>query len=188
MVSRDGWSKSLPQAESAPTADPGYSKTVENYLGPRGSTARKTRLDSICRRLQAEGSPVIIKDGAELPIMAFVKREGAANDVQDIGFVDFQELPAPPIDALVQVFDLSRAEARLAQKLARGKSLEEASQSLEIKLTTARSQLAAIFQKTRTRRQARLVALLSRLAHIHGLNADREPCRHAETCHGSACV
>jgi DNA-binding CsgD family transcriptional regulator len=146
-------------------------------------------LDGICRRLQAEGSPVIIRDGAELPIMAFAKREGAADiDVQGIGFVDFQELPAPPIEALVQVFDLSPAEARLAQKLARGKSLEEASQSLEIKLNTARSQLSAIFQKTGTRRQARLVALLSRLAHILGLAADREPCRHAERSHAPACV
>jgi DNA-binding CsgD family transcriptional regulator len=146
-------------------------------------------LDSICRRLQVEGSPVIIRDGTELPIMAFVKRERAADDdVQGIGFVDFQELPAPPIEALVEVFDLSPAEARLAQKLARGRSLEEASQSLEIKLSTARSQLAAIFQKTGTRRQARLVALLSRLAHILGLAADRELCRCAESSHEAACV
>src|SRR5204863_125800 len=103
-----------PRNEPVPTADIGYSKTVENYLGAKGSTARRTRLDAIYRRLQAEGSPLIIKEGTELPIMAFLKQEGGT-DHQGISFVDFQELPTPKIDALVQILDLSLAEARLAQ-------------------------------------------------------------------------
>jgi len=77
-----------------------------------------------------------------------------------------RELPAPQESVLRRVFDLTPAEARLARKLARGDSLEQVAQSLDVKMTTARSQLAAIFAKTATCRQAQLVAILSRLAHL----------------------
>ena len=77
-----------------------------------------------------------------------------------------RELPAPPKSVLRRVFELTPAEARLAQKLACGDSLEQVAQSLDVKMTTARSQLAAIFAKTATCRQAQLVAILSRLAHL----------------------
>jgi len=77
-----------------------------------------------------------------------------------------RELPAPPESVLRRVFELTPAEARLAQKLACGDSLEQVAQSLDVKMTTARSQLAAIFAKTGTCRQAQLVAILSRLAHL----------------------
>jgi DNA-binding CsgD family transcriptional regulator len=54
----------------------------------------------------------------------------------------------------------------LAQRLATGDSVEEVAQRLNIKMTTARTQLAAIFAKTDTRRQAKLVAILSHIAHV----------------------
>ena len=76
------------------------------------------------------------------------------------------DLPVPPESMLRRVFDLTPAEARLACRLARGDSLEQVAQALDVKMTTARSQLAAIFAKTGTCRQAQLVAILSRLAHI----------------------
>jgi DNA-binding CsgD family transcriptional regulator len=75
-------------------------------------------------------------------------------------------LPVPSEARLRQLFDLTPAEARLAQALARGDALEEVAVKLKIKMTTARTQLAAIFAKTQTRRQAGLVAILSRLAHL----------------------
>jgi hypothetical protein len=43
-------------------------------------------------------------------------------------------------------------------------ALDEIAAELGIKMTTARTQLAAIFAKTDTRRQAKLVAILTRLA------------------------
>jgi DNA-binding CsgD family transcriptional regulator len=79
---------------------------------------------------------------------------------------ELQHIPVPPESMLHRVFDLTPAEARLARKLARGDSLEQVAQSLDVKMTTARSQLAAIFAKTGTCRQAQLVAILSRLAHL----------------------
>jgi DNA-binding CsgD family transcriptional regulator len=54
----------------------------------------------------------------------------------------------------------------LAQHLARGESLEEIAPRVGVKISTARSQLATIFSKTGVKRQPKLVALLSRLAHL----------------------
>ena len=72
----------------------------------------------------------------------------------------------PSEGSLRSLFDLSPAEARLAQRLACGDSVEEVAKVLHIKISTARTQLAAIFAKTDTRRQAKLVAILSRIAHL----------------------
>jgi len=67
---------------------------------------------------------------------------------------------------LRNVFNLSVAEARLAQGLTRGETLENVAHSLDIKMSTARTQLAVIFAKTGTRRQPALAALLTRLAYL----------------------
>jgi DNA-binding CsgD family transcriptional regulator len=122
------------------------------------------RLEGIRRRLRAEGSPVVIKEAGEAPLVAYLDEAPANRD--GLHIIDIGELPAPEFAALNSVFGLSAAEARLAQALARGESVESAARLLEIKPSTARSQLAAIFEKTGTRRQAKLVALLSRLAYI----------------------
>jgi len=82
------------------------------------------------------------------------------------GIMAILDLPVPSETRLKALFDLTAAEARLAQRLARGDSVEEAAQALGVKMTTARTQLAAIFAKTDTRRQAKLVAILSRVAHL----------------------
>jgi len=59
-------------------------------------------------------------------------------------------------------FGLTPAEFRLARKLAGGFTLEEASARLGISKNTARTQLRGLFEKTGTRRQSELVALLHR--------------------------
>jgi DNA-binding CsgD family transcriptional regulator len=76
------------------------------------------------------------------------------------------ELPVPSGDLLAGAFNLSPAEIRLAQHLARGESLEQIAPRIGVKISTARSQLASIFTKTGLKRQARLVAVLARLAHL----------------------
>jgi DNA-binding CsgD family transcriptional regulator len=89
-----------------------------------------------------------------------------ADQPPSAGMLSILDLPVPSEARLKALFDLSGAEARLAQRLARGDSVEEVAQTLSIKMTTARTQLAAIFSKTDTRRQAKLVAILSRVAHL----------------------
>ena len=76
------------------------------------------------------------------------------------------DFPSPSETQLRALLDLTAAEARLARLLASGDTLEEVAQKLCIKLTTARSQLATIFSKIGIRRQAKLVAILSRIAHL----------------------
>lgn len=69
----------------------------------------------------------------------------------------------PPVALLAGVFGLTPAEARLASIIAEGRNPEDAAEELRISKSTARNHLKAIFAKTATRRQAELVALLSRL-------------------------
>ena len=61
---------------------------------------------------------------------------------------------------LEQLFSLSPAEARLAQLLADGLSMDEAAMQLGVSRNTVRSQLQAVFAKTGTNRQGDLVRLL----------------------------
>lgn len=68
--------------------------------------------------------------------------------------------PISDSTVLVQLFGLTRAEARLAQMLAAGQSLKKAAERLVIAESTARSQLKSIFAKTNTNRQSQLVRLL----------------------------
>jgi DNA-binding CsgD family transcriptional regulator len=75
-------------------------------------------------------------------------------------------LPVPAAHLLQEYFDLTSAEVKLAQSLARGLSLEEAARHLNIKMSTARTQLASIFAKTDSQRQGKLIAILSRIAHM----------------------
>jgi DNA-binding CsgD family transcriptional regulator len=75
-------------------------------------------------------------------------------------------LPVPSAESLQEYFDLTSAEVKLAQSLARGLSLEEAARHLTIKMSTARTQLASIFAKTDSQRQGKLIAILSRIAHM----------------------
>ncbi len=72
----------------------------------------------------------------------------------------------PSAAVLKLIYGLSPAEAKIAQGISRGDSLEEVAARAGVRITTARTQLASIFEKTNTRRQAKLVALLSRLAHV----------------------
>jgi DNA-binding NarL/FixJ family response regulator len=74
--------------------------------------------------------------------------------------------PIPSESLLRRFFELTPAETRLAQALTCGESLEEVAERLNVKMTTARTQLAAIFAKTSTNRQAQLVAILNRVAHL----------------------
>jgi DNA-binding CsgD family transcriptional regulator len=59
-----------------------------------------------------------------------------------------------------QLFQLTEAEARVASALASGQSLTQAAAVQNVRISTARTHLARIFQKTRTHQQSQLVSLL----------------------------
>ena len=61
------------------------------------------------------------------------------------------------LEHLMNRFDLTLAEAKLAHRLANGAALKEAADALGIREQTARTYLKRVFQKTETCRQAELV-------------------------------
>lgn len=74
-------------------------------------------------------------------------------------------VPSPTI--LSGLFDLTSAEAKLAIALAGGQSLKQAAIANKIKISTARSYLEQVFQKTGTHQQSELVALIKSAQPFH---------------------
>jgi DNA-binding CsgD family transcriptional regulator len=76
-------------------------------------------------------------------------------------FVWDPELPVRDIEArLRQLYGLTSCEARLANLLMEGKTLDDCCDQLEIRTSTARMHLGNLFAKTGVQRQGQLVSLL----------------------------
>jgi DNA-binding CsgD family transcriptional regulator len=67
----------------------------------------------------------------------------------------------PDIRQLRSQFGLTDAQAKLAIEIAKGEGLRASTRRLGIAMSTGRSHLKQIFQKTETRRQAELVRLIA---------------------------
>jgi DNA-binding CsgD family transcriptional regulator len=76
---------------------------------------------------------------------------------------------------LVELFGLTPAEARLTVALAAGRQLEEVARERSVRMPTLRTQLRAVLDKTGTRRQAELTALVARLPAVR---SGAEPGHH----------
>jgi len=70
---------------------------------------------------------------------------------------------APNSDLLQILFELTPAEARVARGLTEGLQLGDIAASSGVSISTVRSQLKSVYQKTLTRRQSELIALLLQL-------------------------
>jgi len=81
-----------------------------------------------------------------------------------IVMLDREAKAGPSPETLQQMFGLTGAETQLALRLAQGEAPLDIARDCHLSRTTIRSQLAALFQKTETRRQAELVALLGRVS------------------------
>jgi DNA-binding CsgD family transcriptional regulator len=80
--------------------------------------------------------------------------------------LDPEIYPEPPPDILKQAFALTPTEARVAIGIVSGRNLAEISSDLGVKAGTVRTHLKSVFSKTRTRGQAELVGLLTRVAFV----------------------
>src|SRR5262249_37318952 len=79
-------------------------------------------------------------------------------------FITPADAPAPTdLQALGRSFGLTPAETRILEQLARGAPLDEASATLGIPRTTAKTHLLRVFSKTGVSRQADLIALVNRV-------------------------
>ncbi|MDO8398044.1 MAG: helix-turn-helix transcriptional regulator [Bradyrhizobium sp.] len=68
---------------------------------------------------------------------------------------------APPVELMRSLFDLTVSEARVARGLAVGETLEEIAVSGGVAISTVRSQLRQVLEKTGCARQAEVVSLLA---------------------------
>jgi len=100
-----------------------------------------------------------------VPIDPAAQRE-IENAALIVMLVDPEDCPEPSDAILQQVFGTTKAEARIANRLICGESLQEIADATGVSMGTLRSQMKALFVKTGTHRQAELVALLTRLALI----------------------
>lgn len=114
--------------------------------------------------------PVSLRREEGHPILAYLSRlSGVAADCfapcQVIAvLVDLEARVRLVERDLMSVFNLTPAEARLANRLSSGCSIEDIAAELRISYETSRKQLKSIFHKTNTHRQAQLVALLARFS------------------------
>ncbi|MCC6915425.1 MAG: PAS domain-containing protein [Rhodospirillaceae bacterium] len=76
---------------------------------------------------------------------------------------DLIAVQPPPAPALIKVFAMTPAEARLAQSLMNNRSLKDVAAELGISWESARTHLKVIFAKTGTRRQSELIGVLTKL-------------------------
>jgi DNA-binding CsgD family transcriptional regulator len=74
---------------------------------------------------------------------------------------DPDSAPQTAQDQLSNLYRLTPAEAAVAMVIARGEGLQVVADELEISLSTARTHLQHVFEKTETRRQAELVRLIA---------------------------
>lgn len=102
------------------------------------------------------------------PVLAHVLRiPGITADVFGgaravIVLSDLEQQTVPGEVALRSAFQLTAMEARIAQHIASGSTLDATADSLGIARETARTHLKAVFAKTDTHRQSELAILLSR--------------------------
>lgn len=101
-----------------------------------------------------EGRPVVFNERAE----------GVSQGVSIVALLDRTVRPEPNPQTLQKIFGLTSAETRLAIEIARGGAPLDIARILRLSRTTIRSQLASLFAKTETKRQAELVALLDRIS------------------------
>lgn len=90
---------------------------------------------------------------------------GRRGDAGAIVFItDPDSAPRVSLALLRRVYGLTPAEAKLCRELISGDGLSAAANRLRISENTAKTQLTAVYEKTRTHRQAELVKLLLGLA------------------------
>ena len=94
------------------------------------------------------------------PLRSRAIQFGKASPVAAIFLADNARETMAPTRLLAQLYGLTPAEARLAQLLASGISIKEASEKLNVSQNTLRTQLKSIFSKTDVNRQSELVRLL----------------------------
>jgi DNA-binding CsgD family transcriptional regulator len=107
---------------------------------------------------------VVVSGRDEVPLVINQQSNEAPDGRSVVMLLDLDAHLEPNPCMLQRMFGLTMAETRLALQLAQGQVPTEIARRRRLSRTTVRSQLASIFAKTQTKRQAELVSLLTRVA------------------------
>jgi DNA-binding CsgD family transcriptional regulator len=149
----------------------GAAQDTLERLGEEADTSKE--LSSALRRLVANVpghfppgslSWVVIPSRGDRPVI--LNEEGiiAPDGSRIVALLDRESRSTANPQTLQKMFGLTSAETHLALRLAHGDAPLEIARSWQLSRTTIRSQLASLFAKTDTKRQAELVALLGRVS------------------------
>ena len=135
----------------------------------------QARLDEALSRITATaggaGCTVPLRDevGRATRVLHLMPVRRSAHDIFGSGYALLLVTPvasdrAPSLELMRSLFDLTVSEARVASGLATGKSLEAIAAEGDVAITTVRSQLRRVLEKTGCTRQAEVAALLAGVA------------------------
>ena len=130
-------------------------------------------LDGVDAHACADEQVVIARLNARPLILRMIRLDGGADSPFHpasaiVTVLDVARVSLPTESQLKRAFGLSCGEARLAILLAAGEMLENAAGLCGISYETARKRVKVVFEKTDTRRQSELVALIIRLGTLAG--------------------
>lgn len=111
-------------------------------------------------------------DGGDLAVAHVIPAVGHAREIFGGAFgvlvITLQtEAPVPDAALIQGLFDLTPAEARVAQGIATGSSLQEIAKGNHVTYETVRSQVKSILAKTGTERQSQVVSLLGGIQRLN---------------------
>lgn len=108
---------------------------------------------------RADSRPLLLR---QLTLPGGLDVSGEA--IAAIVVLDMQDCPHPDEDLLRDLFLLTPAEARVANRLSCGQDVASIARDLGVSRGTVRVHLKSLFWKTATRRQGELIALLAHLS------------------------
>ena len=107
---------------------------------------------------------VVIRSIGDRPVILNEQGVIAPDGTSIVALLDRENRSGPNPQTLQRMFGFTSPETHLALRLAHGEAPFEIARSSRLSRTTIRSQLASLFAKTETKRQAELVALLGRIS------------------------
>ena len=156
-------------AGAAALKDGDHFKQVDNFLfamQQADNVRLRTAIASTCAHGQRQ--TIMINETRDPPpnivtVVPFQDEEPSEKKAAIVFMQTCQPADEAFTSALRQMFRLSAAETTIAAALVSGIDVEHIAEMRNAKITTVRTQIAAMLLKTRTRRQGELIALFSRI-------------------------
>jgi DNA-binding CsgD family transcriptional regulator len=140
---------------TSPRQDAGFREAVAELSAGRGVPLRRVQVSRPSRKTPYRLILMPVEDSGAIPL-------GVSMPAVSILVVDAASRAEPDEPVLRELFSLTPAEARMAGKLALGRSLEEIAAESKISVETVRTHLKRTLSKTATERQGELISLILR--------------------------